>query len=116
MPTYALVLVILGNGSLGNSQPLRIGQFLSLSNCQAAAHEAMAIGFNGNASPGFVCVRIHENARDVAANSRRDDAKSVTVETTRQRAASAAAIEGSSKVTAVEPAKVPQHRAALRGD
>jgi hypothetical protein len=115
MPTYALVLVILGNGSLGNSQPLRIGQFLSLSNCQAAAHEAMAIGFNGNASPGFVCVRIHENARDVAANSRRDDTNA-TVDTTRRRAAGAAAIEGSSKVIAAEPAKVPQHRAALHGD
>src|SRR5215467_4173931 len=39
MPTFALFLVILGNGSLGNSQPLRIGNFLSLSNCQAAAHD-----------------------------------------------------------------------------
>ena len=80
MPTYALVLVILGNGSLGNPQPLRIGHFMSLLNCQAAAHDAMAIGFDGNASPGFVCVRTHEDARRVAANSRRDDTKNVTVD------------------------------------
>jgi hypothetical protein len=112
---YALVLVILGNGSLGNSQPLRIGNFLSLSNCQAAAHEAMAIGFDSNPSPGFVCVRIHEDARHVAANSRRDDTKNVTVDTTRQRAAGAPAVEGSSQLIAAEPAKVPQHRAARRG-
>jgi hypothetical protein len=87
MPTFALFLVILGNGSLGNSQPLRIGNFLSLSNCQAAAHDAMAIGFDGTASPGFVCVRVHENAQDLVASSRQDDTKNVTVATTRQRAA-----------------------------
>ena len=80
MPTFALLLVIVGSGSLGNSQPLRIGNFLSLSNCQAAAQEAMAIGFNGNASPGFVCVRVHEDAGDLVATSRRDDTKNVTVD------------------------------------
>jgi hypothetical protein len=111
MPTYALVLVILGSGSLSNSQPLRIGTFLSLSSCQAAAHDAMTIGFDGNASPGFVCVRMHEEPRElVAANSRRDDTKDVTVDTTR-----AAAIEGSSQPIAAETAKVAQHRAGRRG-
>ena len=80
MLTFALLLVIVGNGSLGSSQPLRIGNFQSLSNCQAAAHEAVAIGFDGNASPGFVCVRVHEDAADLIANSRRDDTKNVTVD------------------------------------
>ncbi len=75
----------------------------------------MAIGFDSNASAGFVCVRIHEDARNVAANPRRDDTKNVTVDTTRQRAAGAPAVEGSSQLIAAEPAKVFQRLAALRG-
>jgi hypothetical protein len=47
----------------------------------------MAIGFNGNASPGFVCVRVHENAADLVANSRGDDTKNVTVDHGRERLA-----------------------------
>jgi hypothetical protein len=69
MVIYALFLVVLGNGNISSSQPLRVTNYLSLASCQAAALEATTTGFDGNASPGFVCVRIAGETRQAAINS-----------------------------------------------
>jgi len=57
--TYILVMVVLGNGSPGINQPMRIGGFHSLESCLAGANGAQAVGLE-RGSFGFVCVRAND--------------------------------------------------------
>jgi hypothetical protein len=69
MIVYTLILVVFGNSNVTNSQPLRVANYHSLASCEAAAREATTTGFDGNASPGFVCVRVSGETGQAAVNS-----------------------------------------------
>jgi len=67
MAVYALILVVLGSGNVGNTQPFRVAHYHSLESCQAAAHEAATTGLD-NRSLGFVCVRVYGDTKRAGLN------------------------------------------------
>ena len=56
---YFLVLVVLASGNGVVNQPLRVGSFHSLENCEAGANEAKAFGLD-RSTYGFICVRAND--------------------------------------------------------
>lgn len=62
---YMLIMVVLGGGNLGTTQPMRVGLYRSLATCQAAAADAKSTGFDSG-TLGFVCVRVYGEAEQAS--------------------------------------------------
>ena len=71
---YMLIMVVLGGGNLGTTQPMRVGLYRSLATCQSAAADAKSTGFDSG-TLGFVCVRVFGESQQAANERKNTDAR-----------------------------------------
>jgi len=71
---YVLIMVVLGGGNLGATQPMRVGLYRSLATCQSAATDAKSTGFD-NGTVGFVCVRVVGEAQQTITERKNADTR-----------------------------------------